>query len=255
MKSSLWEWLAPAGLFVCTFGSLLVFSPVQQDAAYHNFADQSMLMGVPHFWNVLSNMPFIAVGFLGLWLLLRGRFDIAPGDEPPFFVLFLGVVLTGFGSLYYHFEPTTERLLWDRLPMTFGFMALFAAVLGERFRPRLGLLLLGPMLLLGVGSVLYWHFSEQRGAGDLRPYATVQFYPLIVIALLVLFRPSPYTCGTDYLIALGWYAVAKVLETFDGQVYELIGGVGGHPLKHVAAACGALWLVKMLLVRERVGKQ
>ena len=41
--------------------------------------------------------------------------------------------------------------------------------------------LLGPLLLAGLGSVVYWHWTELRGVGDLRPYAAVQFFPILTI--------------------------------------------------------------------------
>jgi hypothetical protein len=158
--------------------------------------------------------------------------------------------LTGLGSTYYHLAPSNERLLWDRLPMVLGFMGLFAAVLGERTRPRVGTALLGPLLLLGIGSVLWWYVGERMGTGNLRPYLAVQFYPLLVIPLLLLFRPARYTRGMDYLLALGCYGLAKFLEQIDSSVYELLGGVGGHPLKHLAAAIGALCILRMLCLRR-----
>lgn len=42
-------------------------------------------------------------------------------------VLFAGVLLTSAGSTWYHLAPTNDSLVWDRLPMTLGFMGLFAA--------------------------------------------------------------------------------------------------------------------------------
>jgi hypothetical protein len=252
----LWEWLAIGGLVAVLLLVLLVMSPLPQDPAYHLFADRDTILGVPHFWNVVSNLPFLAIGIAALWLLLRdggfghGRLFQQAHEKPPFLVLFLGVALTGLGSTYYHLDPTNERLLWDRLPMVLGFMGLFAGILGERIRPRVGTALLGPLLLLGIGSVLYWYLGERMGAGNLRPYLTVQFYPLLVIPLLILFRPARYTRGADYFIALGWYGLAKVLEQGDGVVYSVLGRVGGHPLKHVAAALGAFWILRMLMLRR-----
>src|SRR6516225_2480418 len=38
---------------------------------YHQFADQRELFGIPNFWNVISNLPFVAVGAVGLWKFHR----------------------------------------------------------------------------------------------------------------------------------------------------------------------------------------
>ena len=47
-------------------------------------------------------------------------------------MLFSGIFLTGFGSSYYHLNPNDNTLFWDRLPMTFCFAAILAAVVEER---------------------------------------------------------------------------------------------------------------------------
>jgi hypothetical protein len=96
---------------------LLLLPPISQDQDYHQFADQRTLLGIPNFWNVVSNLPFIVVGALGL-----RRFY----QKPATFALFSGFLLTGFGSSYYHWNPSDETLLWDRLPMTLCFMAILA---------------------------------------------------------------------------------------------------------------------------------
>ena len=47
--------------------ALLLLPPIVQDQNYHDFADQRTLFGIPHFWNVVSNIPFIGIGAAGLW--------------------------------------------------------------------------------------------------------------------------------------------------------------------------------------------
>ena len=83
------------GLLVFMLASLiglLLLPPIVQNQNYHDFADQRTLFGIPHFWNVVSNIPFIGIGAVGLW-----RF----GRSPSAGLLFLGIFLTGFGSAYY----------------------------------------------------------------------------------------------------------------------------------------------------------
>ena len=55
------------GLLVVSLLGLLLLPPIPQDQSYHLFADRRTLLGVPNFWNVVSNLPFIAVGAAGLW--------------------------------------------------------------------------------------------------------------------------------------------------------------------------------------------
>jgi len=104
------------------------------------------------------------------------------------------------------------------LPMTLGFMGILAATIAERISVSAGVLSLGPLLVAGAGSVLYWNWSEAHGQGDMRAYLLLQFGSLLaILAMLLLFRPS-YTEGWCVAVALGLYAGAKLLEILDRQV-------------------------------------
>jgi hypothetical protein len=245
-------------LGVVALGLVFCLPPIPQHQDYHAFADGRTMLGVPNFLNVASNLPFFVVGALGLGLLLR-RDAVGPGgplleavERWPFLVFFAGVLLTGFGSSYYHFAPDSDRLVWDRLPMTFAFMGLFASMIGERTGVRAGAWLLWPLVWLGVVSVFSWHLGERRGAGDLRLYGFVVFYPLLTIPLLIWQFPARYTHAGYVFVALGWYLLAKVMEVgyVDHAVYAAGQLVSGHTLKHLAAAAGAFWLFLMVKYRQ-----
>ena len=206
---------------------------------------------MPNCLDVLSNLPFLVVGVLGLRFLARDRATrgtdafLTPAERQPYWLLFGGVALTGIGSAYYHWAPDTTTLFWDRLPMTIAFMALLSSVIAERVTLTVGLRLLGPLLALGVLSTLYWHVGEQRGVGDLRPYALVQFGTLIAIPLITGLFPPRYTGTADLVRVLGWYGLAKVFEFFDHGLFHLT-GVSGHTLKHLASGVGAWWILRMV---------
>ena len=175
----------------------------------------------------VSNLPFIAVGAVGLRQFHR---------DPAIFVIFLGTFLTGFGSSYYHWHPNDSTLFWDRLPMTLCFMAILAVVVEERASAKLGAILLWPLLATGIFSLLFW-----RATGDLRLYGWVQFFPALTIPLLLVLFPPRYT-GTFYLATAGaLYALAKLFELFDHAVHSRF-ILSGHTIKHLfgAAACFAL---------------
>ena len=228
--------------------------PLAQDLAYHRMADQRTLLGVPNCMNVLSNLPFAVVAALGLAALFRTSGNPLPGqwERWPYTLLFIGTGLTTVGSAYYHLAPDNDRLLWDRLPMTVGFVGLLTAVVSERVDARLARSLVGPLLLIGMGSVVWWHWTEMQGQGDLRAYALVQFGSLSAVLLLSLLYPARHM-GTAYLVAaLAVYALAKGFEEADRAVFALGGIVSGHSLKHVAAAFAVACLVGMLRVRSRV---
>lgn len=224
--------------------------PIPQDPAYHHFADTRTLLGIPNFWNVVSNIPFLLVGLAGLHWVTQD-YGRLPGQlQRAYLVLFLGVGLVGLGSSWYHLSPSNDSLLWDRLPMTLSFMALFAIILGEHIAPRLGQRLFWPMLAAGVASVLYWQATERAGLGDLRPYALVQFLPVLLIPLILLLYPKPRS-GWLWL-GLAGYVLAKFLEQFDAQVYASLGVLSGHSLKHVVAAA-SMWAL-LVGLRRRVAE-
>jgi hypothetical protein len=132
------------------------------------------------------------------------------------------------------------------------FMAFVSVLVGEHISVTAGRRLLWPLLIAGVGSVLYWQGSEMAGRGDLRPYAIVQFLPMVLIPIIVLLFPSRLS-GTGYIWAvLGAYALAKVLEVADGAIFRMLGGViSGHSLKHLVAALGA-YVFLIALQRRRL---
>jgi hypothetical protein len=248
-------WRVAVLVATAVVAAIAVFSrpPIPQDPAYHQFADTRTVLGVPSGLNVLSNLAFAAVGLAGLWVL-RGRTDLRdPRERWPWGVFFVGVTLTTLGSAWYHLAPSNETLVWDRMPMAVAFMGLFAAVIAERIDVRAGLWLLGPMVLLGVGGVLYWYFTQRSGdGGDLRPYVLVQFYPVLAIPLVLLLFPRTYTLVVGFVGAWLAYGLAKFAELEDVPIYRLGGAVSGHTLKHLVAAVGIGILVWMLLRRRRV---
>ena len=119
--------------------------PIAQDPGYHNFADRRDLLNIPNFFDVISNLAFVIVGVMGMRLIGSG---LATGGLPElkavYMTFFIGVFLTGFGSAYYHFHPDNQTLLWDRLPMTIAFMALFSAIVGETISSQIALKYLSP---------------------------------------------------------------------------------------------------------------
>ena len=227
-------------------------APIPQDPAYHLFADSRTLLGVANFWNVASNLPFLVVGTWGVVYVMRhGHAVCLPGLELAYVVFFSGVFLTAFGSAYYHLTPANDPLAWDRLPMTIGFAGLFAVIVGEFVSPRVGRMLVIPLLLIGIVSVEYWIWTEARGVGDLRLYAVVQFLPMVLIpAILLLYRPivgsSKYFWGM-----LGFYVLSKVVEFLDVSIFALGGAISGHSLKHLFAAAATAMVLLALMRRNQ----
>jgi hypothetical protein len=253
-----WKYFILFGLVAVMVLGMFLVLPISQRPAYHLFADTRSFGLFPDALNVLSNAFFLLVGVLGMHLVMRNRNPSHdslfndPAERWPYFIFFLGVLLTAFGSGYYHADPGNARLVWDRLPMTIGFMSLLAATIDERISVKSGLRSLVPLLFFGVASVLYWNFTEARGHGDLRPYVLVQFGSLVILLLLVALFPPRYTRGADLIASLGIYALSKILESADRVIFNITGIVSGHTLKHVVAALSAFWIYRMLQLRAPI---
>jgi len=222
--------------------------------SYHQFADQRGWLGIPNFGDVSSNLAFLVAGLCGLAFLFREPSShqfVDPRELWPYTTFFLGLVLTAVGSAYYHCAPSDARLVWDRLPMTIVFMPLVTALIVERVDIKLGLCLLPLLTALGIVSVVYWHETVQRGAGDLRFYGAVQVYAVLAL-LAALLLPARYTRGSDLLVVAAFYAFAKISEVADRQIFSLGHMVSGHTLKHLAAAAAGFWILRMLQGRQPV---
>lgn len=247
-------WIIVA-LAVVAVVALFTRPAIPQLPEYHTFADRRAWWGVPNFLDVASNVFFLGTGIAGLRFLADRRNTAiafaAPAERTPYLVFFVGVLGTAFGSSWFHLRPDNASLVWDRLPMTLGFMGFFCAMIGERISREAARRLLWPLVAYGVASVGYWRWTELVGAGDLRPYALVQFFPLLAVPLMLVLFPARYS-GAGWLVAcLLLYALAKLLELADQPVFDRL-GVSGHTLKHLAAAA-ATWAVLRML-QTRVGR-
>lgn len=239
---------------ICIVATIVVatLKPIPQSQAYHHFADSRHLLGIPNVFDVLSNLPFIVVGLLGFVFTLNPRSTIETPQRWAYAVLFAGLLLTGFGSGYYHLSPDNQRLVADRLPMTVAMAGFITALLCDRFSAKSlstparenpkparagdpSLWMLPLLLIVGIGSVIQWHLSEQQGHGDLRWYALYQGLTIVVgIGVLLLF-PSRKNNTREFAIAVVGNIAAKLFELLDKPIFHLRGIVSGHTLKHLSA--------------------
>jgi hypothetical protein len=233
--------------------------PIPQVQSYNDFADQRTMFGIPNFLDVASNVPFLLVGVPGLIFVWRQRASAGNGaftaaaEKWPYMSFFIGVALTCLGSGYYHLEPNDDHLVWDRLPMTVAFMSFFTAAISERINVKAALWLLLPLIIVGIGSVAYWHLSELRvTGGDLRWYVEVQYYPILAIPIIAFLFPSKYTRGEYVFGVMVLYALSKAFELLDTKVLALGGIVSGHTLKHLAAAAATYYVLWTLQRRQPV---
>lgn len=240
-----------AGLVILVLGPLawLMFGhgePIPQDRGYHLFADGRSCLGIPNFGNIASNLLFLLVGLSGV------RHCSLPRDGAwrSWLVFFAGVALVFLGSAWYHRAPNDDTLVWDRLPMTVAFMGLFAALLSEHLGSRLELQmetrLLAGALAIGVFSVFWWQWS-----GDLRIYIWVQGAPLLAVPYLIAAFPARYGRRHYLLYGVGLYALAKVAELLDHEIYAATAtAISGHSVKHLLAALAVFCVLRMLQTRQ-----
>jgi hypothetical protein len=222
--------------------------------SYHHFADQRTWLDIPHFGDVASNVVYLIVGLWGLVFLSResgpGQF-VDARERWPYFLVFFGLLLTALGSAYYHLAPDNDRLVWDRVPMTIVFMPLVSGLIAERVSVKVGLWLLPLLTAVGVASVIQWHLSVQRGAGDLRFFGAVQLFAVLAL-LVVMLLPPLYTRGSDLLVVAGLYVLAKICELADRQIFSIGHIVSGHTLKHVVSGLAGFWILRMLRKRQAI---
>jgi len=258
--SSVLKTAIPLGLALAALAWGVFAPPVVQPQDYHDFADARAFLGVANAADTLSNLAFLLVGAMGLAFLWRERAAgsserfSSPHELRPYAVFFAGVLLTSAGSIWYHLAPDDARLVWDRLPMTIAFMSLVSAVIAERIDRRLGSALLWPLVFVGLASVVYWRWSALAGFENLRPYLAVQFGSIAVVLAISLLYRSRYTHGWVIFALAAAYAVAKVVEVYDREIFEAGGWVSGHTLKHLAAALGIALLLRALQRRTRAGE-
>ncbi len=233
-------------IIVVSFIYMMTLPLIRQNPAYHAFAANKLIWGIPNFADVISNIFFALFGLLGLRHCLKHRPAVGALSWR---IFFLGVALVSLGSAWYHLWPANATLVWDRLPMTIGFMGLFSAILSEYVDSRLEKYILIPLLLAGFGSVIYWHYSD-----DLRFYYWIQLIPLLIIPFVLLLFKSAYTHQRFLLYALGFYLLAKISESQDRALYDFTGGfLSGHTLKHLLASLAPLMLY--LMIRRRSARK
>jgi hypothetical protein len=233
-------------------GLLVAHGPVAQLPHYHEFADRSVFLGIPHAADVLSNGGFALVAVWGMLKLWPVRQDPALASAWHGYRLFLiALLLTAAGSAYYHLQPDNGSLIWDRLPIALACAGLLAAVRAETVPGSDIKLDTALLALFAVGSVGWWRITDLYGAGDLRPYLFLQGIPLILIPMWQTIYRMPAADRLFFGAALLLYVLAKVAEINDHALHAATGIISGHTLKHLLATAAAAVLVMRLVQRSR----
>jgi Ceramidase len=226
--------------------AIIFVKPILQSQEYHSFADQSTFFWIPNFWNVISNLPFVIIGSIGI-LKVFNSIKNSPLKQS-FVWFFIGILLTGFGSAYYHYNPSDVTLIWDRLPMTISFMSFLSIIIGEFIHLNFGKKALYPFLIIGILSIIYWIVLQ-----DLRMYLLVQFLPITLIPIILFLSRNSLKLKKYFWLILTTYIIAKFLESYDLFVYNTTyKTISGHTLKHLVASIGPLIFYRF--IQEKFSK-
>ena len=225
---------------------LILHGPLAQFANYHAFADRRELCGTPNAADVLSNLAFLAAATWGWFRLRTLRAEQRLALAWPGYMLFLGgLLLTAFGSTYYHWAPDDARLLWDRLPIALSCAGLLAGAFAEIER-RSALLPALMLAVFAVTSVGWWVYRA-----DLRPYLLLQVAPVVLIPLWQHLRNAPRGERLNFAGAVAVYAAARIAELYDLPIFAASGWVSGHTLKHLLAAAACVLIINAVVHRVR----
>lgn len=168
---------------------------------YNMFADSRCMCCIPNFMDVMSNVIFMIVGIY----LLQTHF-----------VLGINTILVFFGSSYFHWNPTKDTLVFDRIPM----MLLLSELISIKM--ELDIHMTTTIYVTSVFSVLYWWITD-----DLIPYSMFQVAPIIYF--LIVGQYQMRSCVIMYMMA-------KIFEDNDKKIYDMTNKyISGHTLKHIAA--------------------
>lgn len=216
---------------------LAVFAPpLAQPGHYTHFADTRAWLGIPNALDVLSNLPFVLAGALGLRTLARVPAAV-PGTAQRQLagLFFAGLLFTAAASVWFHWQPDGPGLVVDRLGMTVAFAGVLGLGVAGHVSARAGLLLALLVLLCGPLAVEVWATSA-----NLLPWAVLQGGGMALLVVLAFAPAQPGALPVRWGALIAIYAVAKGLELADHAVFELSGHwVSGHSLKHAVAALAA----------------
>ena len=235
--------------------------PQSQD--YHHFSDTRLLWGVSNALDTLSNIPFIIAGVIGIVLMWIGRLPAPTSTLGAMSLLtFAGLIATGIGSAWYHMQvpPNDAGLAVDRYGMVIAFAGILGLAAADKVSARAGWWMGSLVLVAGPFSVWWW-----TRTGTIAPYAVLQFGGMALLVLILYWRSDTGAAasgnqpgsapvaqpGPNWGMLIGAYALAKVLEAADAQIWELTAHtVSGHPLKHLVAALVAVAVIAPLYRRK-----
>jgi hypothetical protein len=253
-----WQGLAVVALVAAAALAAVLAPAITRTPAFHRYADQRAWLGIPHAGDVLSNLPFILVGAIGLGLAIPIARTRRTPHTPLAIALFLAVTAVGLGSGVYHVDPTDARLAFDWAPIVLTLSFLAALVVSDRIDARAGTIAAVALPVVAIATVAVWYSGGGTGSatsapGDMRWYVITQATLVAIVALAALLPPTPRSPAALHrgwiLLGVAGFLAARGFASIDHALLDAV-GVSGHSAKHVLLGLAAACLVPSVHVKR-----
>jgi hypothetical protein len=231
-----------ASLTLAALMGLVAWGPVPLQPSTHTYADARSWRGLNNVFNVLVNLPLLAIG---AWGWSATRMSRWPGHlRRPWRSFHLCVMLSAAMAAAYHAHPGDMLFLLSHIGMAWGMLMLSCGLLAERVDSRIGGVaacsVVG-LLVAAVGGVPLLGASL-TSAADLRGLLLLEIVPVLLLLTGVLSLPGVHTRRLDWMVVLSAYALSKLLDVGDAAIFDTTGWIGGHALMHLSLAFVAGWM-------------
>tara|TARA_Y100000996_G_scaffold390653_1_gene352053 strand:+ start:2224 stop:2889 length:666 start_codon:yes stop_codon:yes gene_type:complete len=207
---------------------------------YHNFVDKRSFLGIPNFFDVMSNFAIL----LPALYLLKTRKKVSLMSN----LLIIHISLLALSSGYYHLHPSEKTIFWDIMFISTSYIIVFITVntndnpeTDEDYKEELLL------YTYSVFAIIYWKYTS-----DLKFYALL----LVGVPLYIVFKY--YNSDNNriklyLLIMVISNILLRLSEYNDKYIYKIsYKFVSGHTLKHIFVGLGLFSLINILQIDNKL---
>ncbi len=229
-------------LFASVTG-LLAWGPVGYGEQAHRLTEPRTVLGMLNGASVVLHLPLLAAAAAGTLGMRRSRTGAAL--RRAWGVFFAGVMLAASISIADHLAPSDTGYLLTQVATGSACAVLAALFLAERLGA--GWVAPGALGLAAasgpVGGLVCLASQALLGVPDLRWLLWLEYLPMVLVPLGVWGLRSEGLSGRDWVVALLWFAAAKLIDWADGPLWQASGrAITGHALHYVPLAVCVGWL-------------
>lgn len=246
--------LKPEHVCVLLFGVgslliLLLSERIGQPVGYHELADQRLLFTLSGTGDLISNIPFVVFGILGLVLIYFGKISFQTDYDKYLIHALLAVsILAGINSFVYHIKPNNTLIIFDRFTILFGISIFSSYVISFNRGVSSSLKCLIIFIIYGLMSLLYWSFTDLSGVDDIRFYG---FFQTATVAMSVIVALRSFRENFWIVVGTGLFVVSRPLELMDHEVFHWTGeNLSGHSMKHILISLVIPCVLAHLMLRR-----